>query len=759
MKTLKKTKTLLVSITVTSLFILGCGDESTSQPTINPIKIDVVDDTNTSEDNPLVTNRRFIRDDIANIIRDTNTSLIWQDNQEVGTITKMWVTDDKYPVTTDTVYQLDDTSGDTATTYCTDLTLGDISNWRLPTKDELSSLIVSTQTPKIDKAFLYMAETQNNFWTSSETSEETIGLSNDIIDAITFDGLENYIFASKNLKLKIRCVSGENENPSENIRTTENTTFTYNKITSHVFKDPISHFPEFSTNADNNIVVFSSYQNPFNSQDDNLTNDIYLYDTENELYEKVSTALYPSLESCSSVGHASYLTHRRTAYKDWINQNISDDGSLIVFLASSPTFTDGVETKHCSDFIVLYNRSTQTQEVIQSDLYSGINSVGISGNGKVIFFTSSDETLMMSFNGVDSYADAQNQLYMYNIETKNTSWIGTYQYNYATDTVDKYRKNNYDMMYYINKDATDILYTANFYIHKYNISTETHTLIDVNNNNEVGRQNTYPERSMYPSMTADGRYVTFMSEADNLGNPNANRTIYLRDTLESNTSIFKFEDLNIDYTRPAIGNNGRYLYFVGNPNLDSINPSRPVFSRYDIENDTMLLTQNYSLSQTTPLYVDYNDTSVLQQTEIGSVNGKLVKSDIDQNLTISTLIQKGFDGIYESVHFSDTKYYLEFEEGKLIESYGLFDSGCRAGLLRDNVETKDMNFVMIIDPKTGFEQLIGDILIISDLNISYGKVFPIGLVDTDYNSFQSYALYGSYNYKVDALPDSCINLN
>jgi len=84
------------------------------------------------EKEKIVGKQRFIRDDDKEVVLDTNTSLVWQDNIIVS---KQWITIENW-----LAGKYFDTSGDTATTYCENLALGGYADWRLPSVDELKSI-------------------------------------------------------------------------------------------------------------------------------------------------------------------------------------------------------------------------------------------------------------------------------------------------------------------------------------------------------------------------------------------------------------------------------------------------------------------------------------------------------------------------------------------------------------------------------------------------------------------------------------------
>jgi len=93
---------------------------------------------------------------------------MWQDDTNVQ---KKWLTDDNYNTCSNdtTSSKCFDTSGDTAATYCADLSLGDYTDWRLPTDKELEGIIdYSRIKPTIDATFQNV--TSSYYW-SSTTNE------------------------------------------------------------------------------------------------------------------------------------------------------------------------------------------------------------------------------------------------------------------------------------------------------------------------------------------------------------------------------------------------------------------------------------------------------------------------------------------------------------------------------------------------------------------------------------------------------------
>ena len=108
--------------------------------------------------------RIYTRDDDLNIVTDHVTNLMWQD---ANIVSKQWLTQEAYDAG-----DYDDTSGDTATTYCDDLVFGTFDNWRLPTKIELQSLVdYGTSNPSTNLIFEDIPT--SGYWSSSLFASHT----------------------------------------------------------------------------------------------------------------------------------------------------------------------------------------------------------------------------------------------------------------------------------------------------------------------------------------------------------------------------------------------------------------------------------------------------------------------------------------------------------------------------------------------------------------------------------------------------------
>jgi len=114
----------------------------------------------------------YTRDDIQEIVIDNITGLMWQDDEQVSNVTKPWLTVDNYQICLND-HACFDTSGDTATTFCEELSLGGYDDWRLPTIEELEGIIdygVKYPTSAIDYTFQNIAAYP--YWSATSKVDE-----------------------------------------------------------------------------------------------------------------------------------------------------------------------------------------------------------------------------------------------------------------------------------------------------------------------------------------------------------------------------------------------------------------------------------------------------------------------------------------------------------------------------------------------------------------------------------------------------------
>jgi hypothetical protein len=165
------------------------------------------EDNTTTIDNPQTpdSSQRFQRDDIEDVVIDNEKNLMWQDDIEARMVQKPWITMENYNICKENIDSspaCNDSSGDTAITYCDNLTLAEYTNWRLPTKNELKSIVDKTSTPP---ALIYSSfeniYPNSPYWT---TTTDTSNLS--LAWSIDFGEEQFHFWVEKQDDYMIRCV-------------------------------------------------------------------------------------------------------------------------------------------------------------------------------------------------------------------------------------------------------------------------------------------------------------------------------------------------------------------------------------------------------------------------------------------------------------------------------------------------------------------------------------------------------------------------
>lgn len=102
----------------------------------------------------------YSKNDINHTVTDNVTGLMWQNDENIS---KPWITLANY-----NAKDYNNTSGDTATTYCKNLTLSGFNDWRVPTINELEGIVEENKlNPTIDTNYFKFVTLTVAYWSST----------------------------------------------------------------------------------------------------------------------------------------------------------------------------------------------------------------------------------------------------------------------------------------------------------------------------------------------------------------------------------------------------------------------------------------------------------------------------------------------------------------------------------------------------------------------------------------------------------------
>ncbi|MCK5916066.1 MAG: DUF1566 domain-containing protein, partial [Deltaproteobacteria bacterium] len=130
----------------------------------------------------------------GDVVIDNATGLEWQDDENIQ---KPWVTQENW---SDSNYS--DTSGDTATTYCSELTLNG-GSWRLPSIKELDTLVDNGRIDPSVTEGIFNYTASSDYWSSTSSTRDNA------LAWVTDYGNGRSRHYVKNANHYVRCVKGE----------------------------------------------------------------------------------------------------------------------------------------------------------------------------------------------------------------------------------------------------------------------------------------------------------------------------------------------------------------------------------------------------------------------------------------------------------------------------------------------------------------------------------------------------------------------
>jgi Tol biopolymer transport system component len=219
--------------------------------------------------------------------------------------------------------------------------------------------------------------------------------------------------------------------------------------------------------------------------------------------------------------------------------SISADGRYIVYGSNSSNILAGVAGSSLRQ-IFLYERATGTTTLMSA------NSAGTQGNkcsrapvisadGRYVAFDSNATNLL-----ADAMPSGASYIYLRNIQSGVITLVSV-GYDGNPANADSYNPSissdgRYVAFYsYASNLVEGVAYNSNYHIHLRDMQEEVTTLVSVGYDGNPGNGHSY-----YPSISADGRYVAFYSDAKNLVDrayPDSSYQIYLRDMQAEVTTL------------------------------------------------------------------------------------------------------------------------------------------------------------------------------------------------------------------------------
>jgi Ca2+-binding RTX toxin-like protein len=309
-----------------------------------------------------------------------------------------------------------------------------------------------------------------------------------------------------------------------------------------------SLFPSIS--ADGRFVAFDSNASNLVPGDTNNTTDIFVRD----LSTNTTT-----LVSVSSSGD------RGNGYSSASLTSISADGRFVVFESDATNLVPGDTNNERDIFVRDLLTNTTTLVSASSSGERGNNdslSNSISANGRFVAFRS------FATNLVPGDTNNTSDIFVRDLLTNTTTRVSVdsagNQGNYTSENFPSISADGRFVAfqsYATNLVPGDTNNQSDIFVR--DLSTNTTTLVSVSSSGDRGNG-----RSALPSISADGRFVTFESDATNLvpGDTNNRQDSFVRDLLTNTTtrvSVSSSGDQGNDLSIPSsISPDGRFVAFA-----------------------------------------------------------------------------------------------------------------------------------------------------------------------------------------------------
>ena len=238
--------------------------------------------------------------------------------------------------------------------------------------------------------------------------------------------------------------------------------------------------------------------------------------------------------------------------------SISGAGNLITFASSSTNFVTGV----IGTQIYLHNRQTNQIEVVSRDSDASVITEGgaassdpsMSSDGRLVAFVSLSSNLVTSVSG--------QQIYVRDRQTDQTSVVSKSSAGTIGDGTSNAPAISADGRYvaFVSTSGNLVLSVSGTQIYVHDRQTNQTILVSRDTGGNAGNG-----ASSQPTISADGRFVAFTSAATNLASITGGQ-IFLRDTIGNATTLVSRDTTgnagNGASSAPSISADARYVAFV-----------------------------------------------------------------------------------------------------------------------------------------------------------------------------------------------------
>ena len=365
-----------------------------------------------------------------------------------------------------------------------------------------------------------------------------------------------------------------------------------------------------SISADGRYVAFVSVASNLVSGDTNGMIDVFVRDTQTNSTTRVS------LDSNGVEGNADSYDNSHNVL------SISADGRYIAFVSDASNLVSGDTNVKYDVFLRDTQTNTTTRVSVDSSGMEG-NSFSalpsISADGRYVAFVSGASNL------VSGDTNGKNDVFVRDTQTNTTTRV-----TFASDGA---QGNSHSIYPSISADGRYIAFMSdasnlvsgdtNGKSDVFLLDTQTNSTTRVSVDSS-GVQGNSP--SAFPSISADGRYVAFVSNASNLvnGDTNVKTDVFVRDTQTNSTTRVSLNSSgvqgNSDSEYPTISADGHYVAFMSEAsNLVSgdTNGSSDVFVHENdvIQNEyTLIVTSANGTVAKNPDQATYHEGDVVQLT-------------------------------------------------------------------------------------------------------------------------------------------------